>query len=77
MFISVIGLQFFSVCVISLSGLGIRVMVVSYSEFGINPSCEVFGNNCRRIGVISFLKCLVEFTCECLWSGSFKIIDSI
>ena len=78
----VIGLQFAFLCVISLSGLGIRVMMASYSEFGSVPSSAVFGNNFRSIGIISYLNVWWNSPVNLcgpgvLLSGSFKIIDSI
>ena len=40
---------------ISLSGLGIRVMLASENEFGSVPTSAIFGNSFRRIGVKSSL----------------------
>ena len=43
------------VCIISLSGFGIRVLVVSQNEIGSVPSSAVLGDSFRRISVKSFL----------------------
>ena len=43
------------VCVTSLSGFGIRVMVASWNEFGSVPPSAVFCKSLRRIGVSSSL----------------------
>ena len=44
------------VCVIYLSGFGIRVMVVSQNKIGSVPSSAIFGDSLRRISVKSSLK---------------------
>ena len=43
------------VSIISLSGFGIRVLVVSQNEIGSVPSSAVFGDSFRRISVKSSL----------------------
>ena len=55
---------------VSLSGFGIRVMVVSLNEFGNIPSSERKRSlgSFRRIGVKFFYKCLIEFICEDIWA---------
>ena len=76
MFISDIGPQF-SFLVASLSGFGIRVMVASQNEFGSLPSSEIFWKTLSRI-CQSFLKFLVEFSCEAIQTQAFvcrKISD--
>ena len=57
MFISDIGLQFLCVCVCvaSLSGFGIKVMVASQNEFGSLPSSAIFWKSLSRIGFSSSL----------------------
>ena len=42
-------------CVVSLSGFDIRVMVASQNEFGSFPSSANFWNSFRRVGVNSSL----------------------
>jgi len=41
--------------VLSLSGFGIRVMVVSQNEFGSVCSAAIFGKSFRKIGINSSL----------------------
>ena len=55
MFISDTGLQFSFLCVLSLSGFGIRVMVASQNEFGSFSSSEIFWSSFGRVDVSSFL----------------------
>ena len=55
MFISDIDLQFFFLCVASLFGFGIRVMVASQNEFGTLPSSAVFWKSLSKTGVSSSL----------------------
>ena len=45
----------FLFCVVSLSGFGTRVMVISQNEFGSVPSSAIFWKTFRRIGVNSSL----------------------
>ena len=70
MFIIAIDL-WFCLFVASLSGLVIRVMVASKSEFVSLPSSATYWKSLRRIGVRSSLKFLVGFTCEAIWSCFF------
>ena len=77
MFISDIGLSS-SVRVVSLSGLGIRVMLASQNEFGSISSSAVFflggGDSFRKIGVNSSLN-LIDFACEAIWSWNFCLLE--
>ena len=70
MFICDIGLQF-SFFVTSLSGFGIRVMEALQNEFGsVPPLCyilEEFETDSCQL----FSKCLIEFSCEAIWSWAF------
>ena len=54
--------------VVSLSGLGVRVMLASSNEFGSFPSSSVFWDGLRRTHTNSFFKCLVELDSEAIWS---------
>ena len=68
--------------VISLSGLGIRVMLASQNGFRSVLSLQFFWNSFRRIGVHSFPDGRYDSPVkpsgpELLFVGSFKIPDSI
>ena len=76
MFIIAIDL-WFCLFVASLSGLVIRVMVASKSEFVSLPSSATYWKSLRRIGVRSSLKFLVGFTCEAIWSCFFFFFFSL
>lgn len=87
MFIRNIGLGF-PFFVVSLTGSGICfffVVVLTWSIFGSFPFSSFFfwwgGSILKRNRSYLFFKCLVEFTCESVWSwtfvGSYLITDSI
>ena len=67
MFIRDFGLQF-SFCVLSLSGFGIRVMVILQNVCSLPLQfLKVFQKDRHQL----FSKCLIEFSCEAIWSWAF------
>ena len=65
------------VCVESLTGFGIRVMVASQNEFGFTFLCSFLEEFEQDRYQLCF-KFLVEFSCEAIWSWAFvcwKISD--
>ena len=65
-----------------ISGFGIRVMLVSQNELESVPSCAIFWNSFRRIGVNSSLNIWQNSPVKpsgvgLLFVGNFKITDSI
>jgi hypothetical protein len=63
----------------SLSVLDIIVILASQNELGCVLSDSIFWKRLWRNGVISFIKCLAEFSSEISWTCCFlkKIINYI